>query len=592
LASRVPLLPFLALCLAAAGVPLPAAAIVLLDFEQRFFIEPEAYAKDHSLLIEDGAYHLFYTVGREGEGWGQPGNEIDFGHAISTDLVHWTLAPRVLAIDPEGWKNRNLWAPHVVRAPSGAYHLYYTGVDSSVAQQTGVARSEDLELWTDMSVDSAIYHPSETWAQWELGTWSNGRDAFVTRMKGFWVLLASALTRPEIAGTERGALSLATSPDGFTWTDSGWPFCLNANNRVLESPFLHLEGDRFFLFFTEAGVGGVRAMSSIELFAPWDPTTATVLDPDAFAAEVLTTPEAKLITRVKGVHQPAGGITRGILIDTLHVEGETLDFGVTNRFWEEWTLVQGGGAFNFQPTYGDRPMGRTGIPSHVEGNFWVNTAESYAHPVYIGCPTCPPQESRTGIVRSLPFVVTAAELELWVGGAADPDRVYAALRRTSDGALLLRETGAGGDPMTRRLWDLRAFAGVECQIELADLSPTGHLNVDAIRELPDATGIGAEPPAPAPAARLVIAAEPSVVRGSEVARLVFAIPRSAQVAIDVFDVQGRRAAALAAGPRSAGIHRLTWDGRLQGGGRAPAGVYLVRLATEDGTASAKLTRIP
>jgi hypothetical protein len=529
-------------------------------------------------------------VGREGEGWEDPGNEIDFGHAVSADLVHWTLSPRLLSIDPEGWKNRNLWAPHVVRAPDG-FHLYYTGVDSSVAQQTGVARSDDLELWTDLSVDSAIYHPSEAWAQWQPGSWSNGRDSFVAHMGGFWVLLASALSRPEIAGTERGALSLATSTDGLIWTDVGWPFCLNSTNRVLESPFLHVEGSRVFLFFTEAGVGGVRALTSNELFADWQPTAAAVLDPDAFAAEVLVTPEARLMTRVKGVHQPGGGITRGVLIDTLHIDGESLDLGVSNRFWEEWTLVQPGGAFNFQPTYGDRPMGRTGIPSNVEGNFWVNTAESYAHPVYIGCPNCPPQESRTGIVRSRPFTIAGNGLELWVGGANDPDLIYAALRRTSDGALLLRETGTGGDPMTRRVWDLRHLAGIECQIELADLSPIGHLNVDAIRELPEMVGIEDEPPAVAPAARLAIAAEPSVLSGNQSARIVFSIPRSARVAVDLFDVQGRRVAALASGPRNAGIHRVAWDGRLRQGGRAPAGVYLVRLATADGTATAKLTRV-
>ena len=145
--------------------------------------------------------------------------------------------------------------------------------------------------------------------------------------------------------------------------------------------------------------------------------------------------------------------------------------------------------------------------------------------------------------------------------------------------------------MTRRMWDLRHLAGIECQIELADLSPTGHLNVDAIRELPEWVGIEDEPPAAAPAARLAIAAEPSVLSGNQSARIVFSIPRSARVAVDLFDVQGRRVATLASGPRNAGIHRVAWDGRFQEGGRAPAGVYLVRLATADGTATAKLTRV-
>ena len=53
--------------------------------------------------------------------------EKDFGHAISTDLYHWQQLPPVMAVDPQGWDNRHVWAPHIVYS-LGLYWMYYTGV--------------------------------------------------------------------------------------------------------------------------------------------------------------------------------------------------------------------------------------------------------------------------------------------------------------------------------------------------------------------------------------------------------------------------------------------------------------------------------
>ena len=62
--------------------------------------------------------------------------------------------------------------------------------------------------------------------------------------------------------------------------------------------------------------------------------------------------------------------------------------------------------------------------------------------------------------------------------------------------------------------------------------------------------------------------------------LEFLVPREADVQLSVLDVQGREVQTLASGRHAPGRHTVHWDGRSRGG-RAPAGLYFVRLQTPD-----------
>ncbi len=57
----------------------------------------------------------------------------------------------------------------------------------------------------------------------------------------------------------------------------------------------------------------------------------------------------------------------------------------------------------------------------------------------------------------------------------------------------------------------------------------------------------------------------------------FDLPRPSSVRLEVFDLQGRRIAKLADGVYPAGYHQSTWDGRMAGGSRVRAGMYICRL---------------
>jgi len=70
--------------------------------------------------------------------------------------------------------------------------------------------------------------------------------------------------------------------------------------------------------------------------------------------------------------------------------------------------------------------------------------------------------------------------------------------------------------------------------------------------------------------------------------IAFATSRAGALRIDMFDVAGRRVRSLLGGEVSPGSHALQWDGRSDGGGALPAGLYLMRLTTAAGTVTRKV----
>lgn len=75
----------------------------------------------------------------------------------------------------------------------------------------------------------------------------------------------------------------------------------------------------------------------------------------------------------------------------------------------------------------------------------------------------------------------------------------------------------------------------------------------------------------------------------EQATIEFSLTKQVPVTLAVYDVMGRKVATLVEGSRVAGVHRVTWDGRSNGGQALASGVYLVRLQAGTETATQRLT---
>lgn len=73
------------------------------------------------------------------------------------------------------------------------------------------------------------------------------------------------------------------------------------------------------------------------------------------------------------------------------------------------------------------------------------------------------------------------------------------------------------------------------------------------------------------------------------ATVAFTLQGRAEVALEVYELSGKRLATLAAGQFDAGDHALSWEGRDGGGYALPSGLYLVRLTAGTTVLSQKVT---
>lgn len=73
-------------------------------------------------LFHKGWYHLFYQYDPDSAVWGN----ITWGHAVSTDLIHWFYLP--LAMVPDQWYDINgVWTGSATLLPDGQIRMLYTG---------------------------------------------------------------------------------------------------------------------------------------------------------------------------------------------------------------------------------------------------------------------------------------------------------------------------------------------------------------------------------------------------------------------------------------------------------------------------------
>jgi hypothetical protein len=134
------------------------------------------------------------------------------------------------------------------------------------------------------------------------------------------------------------------------------------------------------------------------------------------------------------------------------------------------------------------------------------------------------------------------------------------------------------------------------EIIKVDGTPQGPPTFKIIRNLPNLAAVlpalddavAAPDVAALPSGLLLAAPEPNPANGET--RIRFDVPAGgAEVSITVHDVAGRRVAELAAGSMPAGRHTLRWDGRDAAGAPVAAGLYFVRMESERGVATRKLT---
>lgn len=161
----------------------------------------------HGPIQADGVHHLFFQANPHAPHWA----DIEWGHAVSRDLVHWThlpsaLVPRAGTVAPTG-----VWSGSSVRDDDGGIRLYVTAGDASRTPDQSVAIARPSPGGWRLDDAPVLTMPDD-----ERLLAGQFRDPFVWREQGAWFMLVGAGLRDT-----GGAALLFRSPDGEQWESLG-----------------------------------------------------------------------------------------------------------------------------------------------------------------------------------------------------------------------------------------------------------------------------------------------------------------------------------------------------------------------------------
>jgi hypothetical protein len=564
-------------------------------------------AKDFTLLRKGSFYHLFYTRVRRhvpdhwSDGTSTMLNETTFGHAVSTDLEHWSEVDTVLAVsqDTTRWDAHHLWAPTVFEHQDTTW-MFFTGVrdrrESASPtgwlprwQVIGAAWSTDplLLTWTQLpqpvwapcpefglpGVDWALCSPTQAWRA------ADFRDPFVLAPEPGsgdpWLMYFTARPRIDQFNYVAG-VAQAPGPRG-PWTDLGalWDTYYPPLNSKVESPHVFRQGDDWHLLFTgDDGTTGIAWHSSEggSPVGPWTTRPALnvfleddkdhphefVLEPEAwFASEHFTEPSpsgpAEYLAVVHSYDAPAiyNPPPPGIPDDISTVEFRR--------------MVWDGDGFGFS-LFGPNPVR------------WLSVNDDTVQPghvveLFLGC------EGGDG---------RTADLAVMILGPGPPTEI-------APGDLGLPVTVALGDSEVRIPWTVSAGSHpLPMRVSVRVVSQPLRLGT-VVEILPGGgtTDVPVVRPVHGIALRLS-GGNPVSLSGGGGARAAFELilPEAGRARVVLVDVRGRHVRTLHEGGLPAGPTTVGWDGRDDAGMPVPAGLYFARATSAFGSCTARLLALP
>ena len=213
-----------------------------------------------------GRYHLFYQYYPYASHW----DSMHWGHAVSTDLLHWEYLPCALA--PDEWYDQNgCFSGSALPLPDGRLMLMYTGV-----QPAGTFRRETqaqcVAFGDGVDFVKSPLNPVVRHAQLpEYYSAFDFRDpkVWMDETGTFWMVAGNR--HPQ----RQGAILLFRSPDGLAWSFvTELDASCEAYGRMWECPdFFPLDGKQVLLVSPQemhareefhAGFGTVALLGSYD----------------------------------------------------------------------------------------------------------------------------------------------------------------------------------------------------------------------------------------------------------------------------------------------------------------------------------------
>ena len=177
-------------------------------------------------LAQTGSeYHVFFLQAPKALGdERRRHSNARIGHAISDDLISWTILPDPFAPGPAGaWDDLATWTGSVIEHGDSWYMLYtgVSSVDGGLVQRIGLATSPDLVIWAKHPANPVLVADKRWYEGFDVSSWRElaWRDPWVFRDpdgRGFHALITARTASGP--ADERGVLGHATSDDLLSWT--------------------------------------------------------------------------------------------------------------------------------------------------------------------------------------------------------------------------------------------------------------------------------------------------------------------------------------------------------------------------------------
>lgn len=205
----------------------------------------------NGMIYWQGVYHMFYQYNPTGAFWAPP----YWGHATSTDLLHWQDEPIALSPEPGSYDEQGCWSGCAVD-DGGVPTIIYTGV-SQGRQRPCLATSHDgLRSWQKYAGNPIIPTPPDI-DLLGAGAVVDFRDHAIWREDGVWHMIIGSGLRGV-----GGAVLLYRSADLRSW-EYLHPLCVGnlaqgapvSTGVMWECPQLLAAGDRHALVVSAYGDG-------------------------------------------------------------------------------------------------------------------------------------------------------------------------------------------------------------------------------------------------------------------------------------------------------------------------------------------------
>ena len=203
------------------------------------------WMNDPNGFIEiDGVYHLYFQYNPNNRTWG----DIHWGHATSTDLIHWKSEPIALFPQLEN-QEKHCFSGSAAQTHEGQVVFFYTSIGDGI----GIHQSSSPQQWMALATKDSMnvlqqemYNPvmtQEIHGDLKVGEW---RDPFLFNREDTWYALIGGI----IEG--RGSALLYSSDNLIDWTFlSVIAQDEEITNHTWECPNLFpLEGGKWLLFYS------------------------------------------------------------------------------------------------------------------------------------------------------------------------------------------------------------------------------------------------------------------------------------------------------------------------------------------------------